>query len=80
MRDFRQKEKQKLPQSKLSCDEPCLARSYTSSMVGSAEPRNMAALTQFISSAMGTFWPWLCCAFFSPSPQTMTINKTTMGG
>jgi len=64
MRDFRQKEKKKLPQNKPSCDEPCLPRCNTSSMVGSADPRNMAALTQFISSAMRTFWPWLRCVFF----------------
>ena len=64
MRDFRQKETNKLPQNKLSRDEPCLARCNTSSMVVSADPRNMAALTQFISSAMRTFWPWLCCTCF----------------
>ena len=65
MRDFRQKEKKrKLPQKKPSRDEPCLRRCNTSSMVGSADPRNMAALTQFISSAMRTFWPRLCCTCF----------------
>jgi len=55
MRDFPQKEKKKLPQNKPSRDEPCLPRCNTSSMVGSADPRNMAALTQFISSAMRIF-------------------------
>jgi len=60
-RDFRQKEKMKLPQNKPSRDESSLPRCNTSSMVGSADPRNMVALTQFISSAMRTFWAWLCC-------------------
>jgi len=49
MGDFRQKEKKKLPHNKPSRDEPCLSRCNTSSMVLSADPRNMAALTQFIS-------------------------------
>ena len=42
----------------------------------------MAALTQFISSAMGTFWPVMLYVFVVVvlSPQTVTINKTTMGG
>jgi len=82
MRNFRQKEKKKLPQNKPSRDEPCLPRCNTSSMVGSADPRNMAALTQFISRAMRTFWPWLCCTCFLLffSPQTVKINKSTMGG
>jgi len=64
MRDFRPKEKKKLPQNKPSRDEPCLPRCNISSMVGSADPRNMAALTQFISSAMRTFWPRLCYTCF----------------
>jgi len=82
MWDFSQKEKKKLPQNKPSRDEPCLPRCNTSTMVGSADPRNMAALTQFISSAMRTFWPRLCCTWFFVvfSPQTVTINKATMGG
>jgi len=79
MRDFRQKEKKKLPQNKVSRDEPCLPRCNTSSTVGSAEPRNMAALTQFISSAMGTFWPWLCCTclllLFFPLKQWQLTNN-----
>ena len=81
MRDFRQKEKKNLPQNKPSRDEPCLPRCNTSSTVVSADPRNMAALTQFISSAMRSFWPWLCCTcfcccFFSLNRD----NKTTKGG
>ena len=85
MRDLRQKEKKKkLPQNKPSRDEPCLPRCNTSSMVGSADPRSMAALTQFICSAMRTFWPRLCCmcffviVFFLLKPWK--FNKTTMGG
>jgi len=64
LRDFRQKEKKKLPQNTPSRDEPCLPRCNTSSMVGSADQRNMAALTQFISSAVRNFWPRLCCTCF----------------
>jgi len=83
MRDLRQKEKKKLPQNKPSRDELCLPRCSTSSMVGSADSRSMAALTQFISSAMRTFWPWLCCMcffviFFLLKPWKFI--KTTMGG
>ena len=63
IRDFHQKEKKKLPQNKPSRNEPCLP-GCTQSTVGSANPRNIAAWTQFISSAMRTFWPWLCCTCF----------------
>jgi len=52
------KRKKNWPQNKPSHDEPCLSLGYASSMVGSADPTNMVALTQFISSAMRTFWPW----------------------
>jgi len=64
MRDFRQKYKKKLPQNKPSRDESSLPRCNTSSIVVSADPRKMAALKQFISSAMRTFWPWLLYVFF----------------
>ena len=60
----KKKKKKKLLQNKPSRDEPCLPRYNTSSMVVSADARNMAAFTQFISSAMRTFWPWLCCTCF----------------
>jgi len=85
MRDFRQKEKKeekKSPLNKSSRNEPCLPGCNTSSTVGSADPRNMAALTQFISNATRTFWPWLCCTgfFVAVFSQTVTINKTTMCG
>jgi len=78
MRDLSQKEKKKLPQNKPSRDEPCLPRCSTSSMVGSADPRNMAALTQFISSAMRAFWPRLCYTWFFDvflSPETVTTKQ-----
>jgi len=55
MRDSTKKKEKKKSQNKPSRDEPCLPRCNTSSMVVSADPRNMAALTQFISSAMRTF-------------------------
>jgi len=59
-----------MPQNKPSRDESCLSRCNTWSMVGSADPRNMAALTQFISSAMRIFGRGygvcvFCCCFFS---------------
>ena len=72
------KRKKRLPQNKPSRDEPCLSRCNTSSMVVSADPRNMAALTQFISSAMRVFWPWLCCTCFFVvvfSPITVTTKQ-----
>jgi len=55
MGDFGQKEKKKMPQNKPGRAEPCLPRCNTSSMVGSADPRNVATLIKFISSAMRTF-------------------------
>jgi len=82
MRDFRQKEKKnKLPQNKPSRDEPCLTRCNTSSMVGSADPRNMAALTQYYSTSA-------VCVFFGRGYVVSVFllffslnrdNKKTMG-
>jgi len=70
------KRKKKSPQNKPSRNEPSLPGCNTSSMVGSVDPRNMAALTHFIKSAMRTLWPLLCCAcfflFFLLKPRQLT--------
>jgi len=75
MGDFRQKEKKKLPQNEPSRDEFSLSRCNTSSMFGSADPRNMAALTQFLSSAMRTFWARLCCMRFCCCCCFSSLNR-----
>jgi len=78
---LRQKEKKKkLPQNKLTVTSPACPGLIPRPWLDQPDPRNMAALTQFISSAMRAFWPWLCCTCFFFRPETVTINKTTMGG
>jgi len=79
MRDFRQNDKKKLPQNKLSRDELFL-QYFVHGRISRAE--EYGGVNTVHQQCNGYFWPWLCCTclfIVVLSPQTVTTKQTMSG-